>query len=97
MATQKLHVYADESGQDVSSAVFLVVAVVSDEDQDDLRERLVRAERHAGTWGLKWHKTQSARRIKYLDAVLANKIRTFFRFSRLWSKRFGGERRLRTG
>ena len=31
---QKLYAYVDESGQDIKSSFFVVVAVVSDEEQD---------------------------------------------------------------
>lgn len=74
MPTQKLYVYADESGQDPSSAFFFVVAVANDQDQERLRERLIRVESLADTSGLKWHKTQPARRLKYLEAVLKQKL-----------------------
>lgn len=74
MTTQKLYVYADESGQDTASLFFITVAVASDRVQEDLRHRLIHIENLAGTGSLKWHKTQSVRRLKYLDQVLAEKI-----------------------
>lgn len=74
MPRQKLWVYADESGQDSTSAFFVVVAVAGDQDQDHLRDLLLRVERLAGTSGLKWHKTHGTRRIKYLEGVLSQKI-----------------------
>lgn len=74
MTTQKLYVYADESGQDTTSSFFFVVVVASDRAQEDLRNRLLHVENLAGTAGLKWHKTQSMRRLKYLETVLVKKI-----------------------
>lgn len=66
---QKLYCYVDESGQDAGSTFFVVVAVVSDGDQDKLRARLVQIETAAKTHGLKWHKSRSDRRINYLRMV----------------------------
>ena len=71
---QKLYCYVDETGQDVLSEFFIVVAVVSDEEQDFLRNELVKIESFAGTNQRKWHKTRSERRIKYLQIVMQRKI-----------------------
>jgi hypothetical protein len=52
MPRQKLYCYIDESRQDDASAAFIVVAVVSDGDQDKLGEELVAVEdlaRHASS------------------------------------------------
>ena len=37
---RKLYCYVDETGQDIGSEFFIVVAVVSDEDQYRLRRQL---------------------------------------------------------
>ena len=48
---QKLYCYVDETGQDAASNVFIVVAIVSDRDQEGLRQALVEVERMAKTGG----------------------------------------------
>lgn len=53
---QKLYCYVDETGQDTGSEFFVVVAVVSDKKQQELREKLVKIEKESGTGGRKWHK-----------------------------------------
>jgi hypothetical protein len=70
MPVQKLYCYVDETGQDVPSTVFIVVAVVSAEEQERLRERLVQIEGVAGTGRRKWHKSRPARRLRYLELTL---------------------------
>jgi hypothetical protein len=40
-------------------------------DQERIREELLEIEQEAGTNGLKWHKTQASRRLKYLTLALA--------------------------
>lgn len=72
--TQKFYCYVDETGQDVSSEVFIVVAIVSDKDQHLLRSRLLRIESFSGTHQRKWHKSRFERRIKYIKTVLHEKI-----------------------
>lgn len=71
---QKLYCYVDETGQDPASRFFIVVTVVSDQEQDALRVRLLDAEKTAETNHLKWHKTVHSRRMKYLSLVLERKI-----------------------
>lgn len=74
MATQKLYAYLDETGQDHTAAFFYVVAVVNDQDQEQLRERAVRAEDLARTGHRKWHKTQPKKRMAFLTEVLHQKL-----------------------
>ncbi len=64
----------DESGQDPKSEIFVVVAVVSDKDQDILRERLLEIEHFARTGKRKWHKSRPEYRLRYLQSVLEKKI-----------------------
>jgi len=70
MPKQKLYCYVDETGQDARSNVFIVVAVVKAGEQEDTRVALTRIEHEAETNQLKWHKTESSRRLKYLKLVL---------------------------
>ena len=67
---QKLYCYVDETGQDIGSTFFWVVAVVSDQDQHALREELDVIEVQAHTGARKWHKSRPQRRIDYLSRVL---------------------------
>ena len=67
---QKLYCYVDETGQDDASSVFVVVAVVSDHEQDGFREALITIENTAGTNHLKWHKTHPTRRLNYLELAI---------------------------
>jgi hypothetical protein len=69
MARKKLYCYVDETGQDTASEVFVVVAVVTEEQQDKLRDALLEIENDAGTGGRKWHKSRKARRLRYLGLV----------------------------
>jgi hypothetical protein len=70
----KLYCYVDETGQDAASTVFVVVAVVSAEEQDGLRRALMKIEEDAGTGSRKWHKSRSERRLRYLALVLDRHI-----------------------
>jgi len=71
---QKLCCYVDETGQDDASNVFIVVAVVSAEEQDGLRVALMDIERAAGTGHRKWHKSGSLRRLRYLNLAFEKKL-----------------------
>lgn len=71
---QQLYVYVDESGQDPSSEVFVVVAVVSAENQEALREYLLRIEKNAGTGRKKWHKVRHTNRMQYLTETFNQRI-----------------------
>jgi len=63
---QKLYCYVDETGQDPKSEVFIVVAVISSNDQAYIRKQLTDIEDIAKTHKLKWHKTRHDRRMRYL-------------------------------
>lgn len=71
---QKLYCYVDESGQDPKSEFFVVVAVISAENQSYLRKQLEDIEDIAQTHKLKWHKTSYDRKMRYLSLVLEQKI-----------------------
>jgi hypothetical protein len=73
-ATQKLYCYVDETGQDVASSVFIVVAVLSAQEQEPLRQALLEIEREAQTGHRKWHKLRPARRLRYLNMVLERNV-----------------------
>lgn len=71
---QRLYCYVDETGQDPRSDIFIVVAVITDREQDSLRTELIAAESEAKTGQRKWHKSRPDRRIKYLKIILAKQI-----------------------
>jgi hypothetical protein len=64
----------DETGQDAASDVFIVVAVVSADEQEPLRQALMDIEYLAGTGCRKWHKSGSTRRLAYLRLALERNI-----------------------
>jgi len=69
-AKQKFYCYVDETGQDARSEVFIVVAVVSAEEQATLRQQLEAIEQETGVGKRKWHKASHDRRMRYLDMAL---------------------------
>ncbi len=66
----KLYCYVDESGQDISSQFFVVVVIVSANDQQTIREELERLEGASGTGHKKWHKVRERNRITFLERTL---------------------------
>jgi hypothetical protein len=71
---QKLYCYVDETGQDSASDVFILVAIVTDDDQDKLRQAIIEIEEEAGIVNRKWYSSRLERRTHYLNLVLRNKI-----------------------
>lgn len=71
---QKLYCYVDETGQDARSNVFIVVAVVTEEEQSQLRQQLIDAEQASGIGISKWNNASHDRRIKFLKTVLDQDI-----------------------
>ncbi len=71
---QKLYCYVDETGQDAGSEFFVVVAVVSDKDQDLLRVELHRIEGFAKIGKRKWHKADSEKRKQFLELAIKERI-----------------------
>ncbi len=67
---QKLYCYVDETGQDARSNVFIVVAIVSEEEQSRLRQQLIDAEQTSGIGISKWNNASHDRRMKFLQIVL---------------------------
>jgi len=71
---QKLYCYVDESGQDVKSEFFVVAAIVSGQEQERLRNRLLQVEKMTKSGGKKWRKLRSENRVKHLNIILDQKI-----------------------
>lgn len=73
-AIQKLYCYVDETGQDARSSVFIVAAVVSEEEQSILRKNIISAEQEAGIGLSKWSNASQNRRIKFLRLMIERGI-----------------------
>lgn len=72
---QKLYCYVDESGQDVTSKFFTVVAVlVFAEERMTMQDRLVALEDAARTGRRKWNNLRHNRRLEYLRSLLNQNI-----------------------
>jgi hypothetical protein len=71
---RKLYCYVDETGQDARSEAFVVVAMVTEEQQEELRSALVHIEQLAGTSKRKWHKSRPERRLRYLALALEKQV-----------------------
>lgn len=71
---QKIYVYVDEAGQDKISQFFVVSTVVTEHEQQTIREELLSIEQEAETHGLKWSKSRHDRRVKYLTLILERKV-----------------------
>jgi ribonuclease HII len=67
---QKLYAYVDESGQDAASSFFVVVAVLTESEREELRKRIALIEEQTKTGIKKWHKLSNERRIAYLSEIL---------------------------
>ena len=68
--TKKLYCYVDETGQDVGSKVFIIVAVVVISNVDAARERLQELEAKTRIGKIKWHKSDYKYRIKFMEEFL---------------------------
>lgn len=71
---QKIYAYVDESGQDDASEFFVVVAVVSDKEQDIIRKQVEKAEHTVRIGKMKWHKTSHKRRVQYISLLLEQEV-----------------------
>ena len=71
---QILYCSVDETGQDDRSEYFIVVAIVSSGDQQELKESLIRLEQQSKIGAKKWHKLRSPERETFLDLVVRAKL-----------------------
>lgn len=67
---QKIYCYVDETGQDVGSVFFIVVAVIVADNSNTVRELLIKIERMGKIGVAKWHKLRNEDRIQFLSAIL---------------------------
>jgi hypothetical protein len=66
---QKLYCYVDESGQDTEGALFIVSAVVTQDERDMLIALLENIEKKSGKGRIKWAKARPERCLAYIHAV----------------------------
>lgn len=71
---QKIYCYVDETGQDEGSKFFIVVAVISDKEQDFLRKQLLEIEFLSKVGKRKWHKSYPETKKRFLKLVLEKRI-----------------------
>jgi hypothetical protein len=71
---QKLYCYVDETGQDAGSSFFIVVSVVSSDDQDLLRKQLLKTEEESRVHARKWFNTRSPLKENFLRTVISEQI-----------------------
>lgn len=69
---QKLYCYVDETGQDASSEFFIVVAVITEGDQQHLNQDLLLAEHTTKIGEKKWHKARASVRTDFIRYILKN-------------------------
>ena len=67
---QKLYCYVDETGQDTGLEFFIVVAVVTDKNQDLLRSQLDQIEASTKIGKRKWRKSRLERKLDFLRLVM---------------------------
>jgi hypothetical protein len=67
---QKLFCFVDETGQDDRSNVFIVVTVISDSEQEELKNALVELEQQTKIGAKKWHKLRKEDRECFLEIVV---------------------------
>ena len=70
----KLYCYVDETGQDAGSKFFVVVNVVSGEEQESLRQNLIRIETTTKLGAKKWHSSRSPEKEAFMRAIVAQDL-----------------------
>jgi hypothetical protein len=71
---QKLYCYVDETGQDAGSDFFVVVSVVSAEEQNQLRSKLLQLEEDSKVHARKWFNSRSPLKEEFLRIVLKQEV-----------------------
>lgn len=72
---KKLYCYVDETGQDTFGNMFIVVAIVVDNERDMILDFLEEAERKSGKTRRKWIKTRTAEKDRYLDMAISSHLK----------------------
>lgn len=72
--TQKLYCYVDESGQDVGSRFFVVVSIVSGEEQNQVRNKLLEIEESNKVHARKWFNSRSPAKEEFLQNLMREEL-----------------------
>lgn len=72
--TQKLYCYVDETGQDAGSDFFVVVSVVSGDEQNQIRHELLELEASSKVHTRKWFNSRSPVKEEFLRAVIKEQL-----------------------
>jgi hypothetical protein len=65
-----IYCYADESGQDTKGKLFIVSAIIIDQDRDRFIQTCKRIEEQTGKKNAKWIRTAYPKRLDYIQRVL---------------------------
>jgi len=71
---QKFYCYVDETGQDAGSNFFIVVSIVSGEEQDKIRNELLQIEELTKVHARKWFNSRSPVKEEFLQAVVKEEL-----------------------
>lgn len=71
---QKLYCYVDETGQDAGSNFFVVVSIVNGEDQNQIRNELLRIEELSKVHKRKWFNSRSPAKEEFLQTVIKSRL-----------------------
>lgn len=71
---KKLYCYVDETGQDAGSKFFVVVSIVSSEDQLSTRGKLLDLENQSKVHARKWFNSRSPIKEDFLNMVVSEQI-----------------------
>ncbi len=71
---QKLYCYVDETGQDSGSNFFVVVSIVSGEEQNQVRNKLLEIEESNKVHARKWFNSRSPIKEEFLQNLLKEKL-----------------------
>ena len=71
---KKLYCYVDETGQDAGSNFFVVVSVVSGEEQNKIRNDLLNLESSSKVHARKWFNSRSPAKEQFLRAVIKEQL-----------------------
>lgn len=73
---KKLYCYVDETGQDAGSEFFIVVSIVSSEEQHQVRSDLLKLEITSKVHARKWFNSRSPVKEKFLRLAVSKKLAT---------------------
>jgi len=71
---QKLYCYVDETGQDAGSNFFVVVNIVSGEEQDQIRNQLLKMEESNKIHARKWSNSRSPIKEEFLQDLVKKEL-----------------------